>query len=352
MDIQKIYSQLKTQFPNQEIFQNHPLADYTTVKIGGPADIFVNCLNNEQFLSILQYISNNNIKDFTILGNGSNVLISDSGIRGIVIKNSSSNIEILNQTENNKNVDKIDTHRNENEPNAYLDFSNLDYDESNEPEILVKIDSGVNLPYAINYLIENGVTGLQWFAYIPGTIGGAIYCNIHGGNYHFSDYINEIEILNLDTNQIKTYPKNEFGWDYDKSFFQSNDNLIILSVTLKLHLGDPIRAKNTAEEWIKQKVKVQSMSSTGSVFKNPKLEECLTIWSEQKSTGWIIDQELKLKGYAIGDAQISPLHANFIVNNGHATASDYFKLINLIQSQMQAKFNWQFELEIKLLGEF
>ena len=333
-----------------EIIKNHPLAPFTTVKIGGPAETFITTDTTTEFIEVLK--KNDKTEPLTLLGNGSNVLISDSGIRGIVIKNSSSNIEILNQTENNKNVDKIDTHRNENEPNTYLDFSNLDYDESNEPEILVKIDSGVNLPYAINYLIENGVTGLQWFAYIPGTIGGAIYCNTHGGNYHFSDYINEIEILNLDTNQIKTYPKNEFGWDYDKSFFQSNDNLIILSVTLKLHLGDPIRAKNTAEEWIKQKVKVQSMSSTGSVFKNPKLEECLTIWSEQKSTGWIIDHELKLKGYTVGDAQISPLHANFIVNNGHATASDYFKLINLVQSQMQAKYNWQFELEIKLLGEF
>ena len=352
MDIEKVYLDLKAKFPNLEIYQNHPLAPYTTVKIGGPADIFVNCLNNEQFLSILQYISNSNIKDFTILGNGSNVLISDSGIRGIVVKNSSSNIEILNQAENDKNIDKINTHRTENEPEAYLDFNNLDYDESDKPEILVKIDSGVNLPYAINYLIENGVTGLQWFAYIPGTIGGAIYCNIHGGNYHFSDYIHEIEILNLDTNQIKTYPKNEFGWDYDKSFFQSNNNLVILSVILKLHLGDPLRAKNTAEEWIRQKAKIQSMSSIGSVFKNPKLEECLTIWNEQKSTGWIIDHELNLKGYSIGDAQISPNHANFIINNGHTTAKDYLALINLIQSKVQEKFGFKFEPEIKFLGQF
>jgi UDP-N-acetylmuramate dehydrogenase len=322
------------------------------LKIGGLADIFVNCLNGDQFLSILQYISNNNIKEFTILGNGSNILISDSGLRGIVIKNSSSNIDILNKIEDSKNVDKIDTHRTENEPDAYLNFNNLDYDESNEPTVLVKIDSGVNLPYAINYLIENGVTGLQWFGYIPGTIGGAIYCNIHGGKYHFSDYIHEIEVLNLDTNQTKTYPKNEFGWDYDKSFFQTNDNLIILSVTLKLYLGDMERAKNTVNEWIKQKVEVQSMSSAGSVFKNPKLEECLPLWNEQKSTGWIIDHELNAKGKSIGDAQISPLHANFIVNNGQATAKDYLALINLIQSQMQEKFGFKFELEIKLLGDF
>jgi len=352
MELNNIITELKTNFPNLEIFQNHPLAQYTTVKIGGPADIFVNCLNNEQFLSILQYINNNNIKDFTILGNGSNILISDSGIRGIVIKNSSSNIEILNKTENDKNIDKIDTHRNENDPKNYLNFNSLDYDESNQPEILVKIDSGVNLPYAINYLIENGITGLQWFAYIPGTIGGAIYCNIHGGKYHFSDYIDSIEILNLDTNQIKTYPKNEFGWDYDKSFFQSNNNLIILSVTLKLYLGDAQRAKDTVTEWIKQKAEIQSMNSTGSVFKNPKLEDCLALWNEQKSTGWIIDHELNVKGKTIGDAQISPKHANFIINNGSATAKDYLSLINLIQSQMQTKFSFQFELEIKLLGKF
>ncbi len=355
MDYQEIYNQLKTEFPKYLIYKDHPLAPHTTLKIGGPADIFINTTTSLQFLRLLKFLSKNKFSNFTILGNGSNVLISDDGIRGIVIKNNSKKIkvvkELLTPSELN-NCQFIDTHRTENEPGQYLDFANLDYDETGCPNVYVRIYSGVFLPYTINYLIDHQITGLQWFSYIPGTIGGAVWYNIHGGKYHLSDFIESVSVFNFETGKKEVYKKEDLNWGYDKSVFQTTPNLIILSVVLKLFRGDATKAKITSEKWIQQKSLVQATNSAGSVFKNPSLEECQKIWGEQKSAGWIIDHELNLKGKSVGDAQISPKHGNFIVNNGNATAQDYLNLVKLIQSETQKKFNLNLEPEVKLLGSF
>jgi len=107
-----------------------------------------------------------------------------------------------------------------------------------------------------------------------------------------------------------------------------------------------------AKAWITQKSKVQPLNSAGSVFQNPNEEIAKKIWGEPKSTGWIIDQKLSLKGKIIGGAQISPLHANFIINTSNATAKDFMALVNLVKTKCQQKYNWQPKLEITLLGDF
>jgi UDP-N-acetylmuramate dehydrogenase len=291
MDTQKIYSELKSTFPNLEIYQNHPLAPYTTVKIGGPADVFIHTKSSEELKNVLSFCRDathgvSTTIPTTILGNGSNVLISDSGIRGIVIKNDSEEMEIIDQNK-------------------------------------IKVSSGTQLSSLINYSLNHNLLGLEEFAYIPSTVGGAITGNIHGDNKTlFSQLIESIEKI---------------------------DNFII-SVILKLIPGDAILAKQKVKDIIEKKTTNQLTNSLGCTFKNPSPEICQKIWDEPKSAGWIIDNELNLKGQSIADAQISPLHANFIINNGHATAKDYLSLIELIQSQMQTKFNFKFELEIKLIG--
>ncbi len=340
MDIQKAYSQLITQFPNLEIYQNHPLAPYTTVKIGGPADIFIHTKKSEDFKQILKHLaeatifeehkplrpsgegastSKNSLRGeipITILGNGSNVLISDAGIRGIVIKNSSNEIEIL---ANNQ----------------------------------VKVASGVQLPQLINFSLDHNLVDLEEFAYIPSSIGGAIFGNIHGFDRHdLNQFLDSIEVFDLTTNQLINYLTTQLNWSYDYSSLQDQRNLVVVSATLNLKPGDTKTAKQKYQDIIQKKSPNQPMKSLGCVFKNPAESVCLPIWGEKKGAGWIIDNELNLKGSFVGDAQISPLHANFIVNNGHSTASDYLNLINLVQSQLHTKHNFQFELEIKLLGQF
>ena len=283
MDLNEVFNDLKNNFPKLEIYQNHPLAPYTTVKIGGPADIFIHTKSSEEFTKILSFCRDamhgvSTDIPITILGNGSNVLISDSGLRGIVIKNDSQEVELL-------------------------------------PENKVKASSGAQLAYLISFTLDHNLLGLEEFAYIPSTIGGAIAGQIHGTKGLISDYLDSVE---------------KYG-DF------------IISAVFRLSPGDSTTAKQEAIDIIQKKSQVQSMNSLGSVFKNT---------PGQDPTGMIIDQKLSLKGFAIGDAQISPKHANFIVNNGQATAKDYLAVINHIQSQAKQKLSIQFEPEIKFLGQF
>ena len=260
-----------------DFVRNHPIAPYTTVKIGGPAEYFIHSTSYHQFKTILESLKN---KQITILGNGSNVLISDTGIKGYVIKNSSQEIKLL-------------------------------------PNNQIWAASGVQLSQLIDFSLNNGLIGLETFAYIPSTLGAAIAGNIHGTKYHFSTITKSIESLNL-------------------------PQPIILSAILQLKNGDTQKAKEIAKDIIQTKSLVQPMNSLGSIFINP---------SVNHTAGQIIDKELKLKGLSIGDAQISPSHANFIVNNGHATAKDYLSLIKLIQDTAKKSLNLDLELEIKLLGQ-
>ncbi|MDD4976978.1 MAG: FAD-binding protein [Bacteriovorax sp.] len=261
-----------------DIQQNIPLAPYTTVKIGGPADFFIHTKNSKEFIEAIKYGQEKKLP-ITILGNGSNILISDSGVRGLVIKNNSTEIEIL-------------------------------------PDNKVKVASGVQLSQLINFTLDNNLLGLEEFAYIPSTIGGAIIGDIHGDNKSlFSQFIDSVEKI---------------------------DNFIVSAVP-KLNPGDSTQAKEKVKNIIQKKSSIQPMNSLGSIFKN---------LPNQDPSGMIIDQKLNLKDFSIGDAQISPTHANFIINNGSASASDYLKLIRLIQSQAKEKLNLDLELEIKLLGQF
>lgn len=362
---------LSSRFPNLKILQNESLSKHTTLHIGGPTDTYVETKTNDELVELLKFIKSNppppsfdkegagDLEGLIMLGNGSNVLVSDSGIRGIVVRNLSNRVTIQTSTLHsntlNSRLKSISTHRTENEPAKYLNFTSLDYDESNSPTVLVDLDAGVPLPYAINYLISQGVTGLQWFAYIPGTIGGAVWYNIHGGNYHLADYIQSVNVFNLKSGQIENLKFGESAgqtFDYEKSPFQSNPNLVILSATFKLFRGDAVKAKAVVDAWIAQKSKVQPMNSAGSTFQNPPLADCVRLWGEQKSTGWIIDHELAWKGRSVGDAQISLQHANFIVNNDHATAADYYTLAQSVISEVTKRFNIDLKMEVKLLGKF
>jgi UDP-N-acetylmuramate dehydrogenase len=277
METEIFYSELKKALPDLDIQRNHSLAKYTTVNIGGPADIFVHLKSTSDFLVTLDLAKKHQIP-VTVIGNGSNILIADKGIRGLVIKNDSNEIELLD-----KNT--------------------------------IKASSGTQLSSLINYSLNHDLLGLQHFAYIPSTLGGAIAGNIHGVKDFFSQYVDSVQYFDT----------------------------FIISATLKLAPGDGVTAKKEVLKIIQKKSLVQPMNSLGCVFKNP---------NKDSPAGMIIDQELNLKGQSYGDAQISLTHANFIINKGSATAKDYLHLINLIQTEMKNKKGFQFELEIKLLGEF
>jgi UDP-N-acetylmuramate dehydrogenase len=350
MDYSPLISQITKDFSQLVVKTNFNLSPVTTLKIGGPADLYIHSTSHHQFESLLRLLKLNSVTP-TLIGNGSNVLISDSGIKGIALHNTDTTVTIHNNPQF-QSVTKLSNQalRHEDNPQDYLDFTKIGYDESDSPPVEVTITSGTPLPYALNFLLNHGVTGLQWFAYIPGTIGGAIYYNIHGGNYHLNQFLKSVTYLDLKSGQTVIQPVSNLKWDYDTSEFQSHPDWIILEATFNLYQGDVARAKTTAAAWIAQKSKVQPMNSAGSVFQNPTLDQCLPIWGEQKSTGWIIDQVLGLKGLTIGGAQIGPQHANIFTNQGGATSADFMSLIDKVRSVAKSKLNLDLKLEIKLLG--
>ncbi|RLC34557.1 hypothetical protein DRH14_02695 [Candidatus Shapirobacteria bacterium] len=360
MNNSQLYSQLKNHFPQLKIEKDFPLAPLTTLKIGGPAEIFIQTTTNQQLIQLFKYLHTISypLSSIHFLGNGSNTLISDSGIRGIIIKNTSSNFQLISTptTFQNTNTSPITptqkTRHYENDPKKYLSLKQFDYDESNSPLQFVDIDTGLDLSQAIKKSLAQQVTGLQWFSYIPGQIGGAIWYNAHGGNHHISNVIHNITFYNLKTQKTETVLASNIDWQYDSSFFQQNPHLFILSAIFKLYQGDTHKAQQIVNRWIAEKKKVQSFNSCGSVFQN--LPESITvpIWGQPRSTGWIVDQQLHLKGKKIGNAQISEKHGNFILNAGQATASDYLKLIRLVQQQFKQRWNIDLPLEVNLLGNF
>lgn len=344
---------LRLALPKLIFKENEALVPYTTLKIGGPAEVLTIVDRQPQLFDLLKYISKHPNITFTILGLGSNVVISDSGLPGLTIINRAQKIEVYPRIyPGTKNFEVTNTQRKENEPEKYLDFSKIDYDESGLPTQEVLLHSGTPLATAINHCLHAGLTGLQWFAYIPGTIGGAVFQNIHGGRYHFSDYLVSVKVFNLNTGQSEFYKKSELSWGYEQSFFQQHPELIILSCRLRLFRGDTALGKQVVAAWIAQKSQVQPLNSPGSAFANPTYEQCLPIWGEQKSAGWIIDHELGLKGFKVGDAQISEKHSNFFINSDQATAADYKKLIDHVRTLVKEKFNIDLVPEIRFLGKF
>lgn len=333
--------------------KNIPLKNHTTFRVGGPAKFFAEVKSEEELLEVLQYAKDNNL-EFFILGGGSNILVSDKGFNGIVIKIHNTSYIIHNTS--------------------------------------IKCDAGVPLALAVNKSVENDLTGLEWAAGIPGTVGGAVRGNAGAFGECMRDVIKSVrtlEIYNLqfprfdksktrraisnkiqnskiknqnDNAKIKNFTNKECEFGYRNSIFKKNKNLVILSATIKLHLGNKKEIQNKVREIIAKKAAKQpkGMASAGSFFKNPvvanqKLREeferdlGIKCKDDKLPAGWLIDQA-GLRGKKIGGAMVSEEHANFIVNTGNATAEDVIMLVSIIKQQVRDKFGIELEEEVRYLG--
>lgn len=333
--------------------RNEPLAPHTTVKIGGPADIWYEAPSTDDFVKAIKKARELGIP-VTILGRGANTLISDNGIRGLVIKSGSRHIAVENEEvveESEEFVAKIEARwesaSEEEGGRTMYEFKDLDYDESGLPKVAVTIDSGVDMPFAINYLLSQGLTGLQWYARVPGTLGGWIHNNVHGGSHFIMELVDEVTVLTPE-NEIKTYPKSELGLGYDQSRFH-NSAEIILSAKLNLYRGDKLKARAAFTEWAKRK-SIQPAISVGCVFQNIPQEIRAERNFPTTSVGYIVEHQLKMTGFRIGDAMVSPNHHNFIVNMGKATAADYLAVIKEITRRTKQELNIEIKPEIFFLG--
>jgi UDP-N-acetylmuramate dehydrogenase len=327
---------------------NEPLKGHTTFHIGGPADLFYEAKTEGELIKAVKEARELKVP-FFILGSGSNILVTDKGFRGLVIKNTVSGMRIVKKFKEPKRGFQASSARyRAAEPLRYLKFSDLDY--PGEPfDTEIEVLSGTSLQALIQWSFKNKLTGLQWFAGIPGTVGGAVIYNIHGGTRLFSNYVLRLEALDS-KNRLKEIKKTEIKFDYDFSDIVEKD-LLILKVNLLLSRGDFAKAKHVYQEWLRRKKEIQPQkNSAGSIFKNFPEKTAKKLGAPTPAAGWFIDQ-CHLKGERVGEAQISEKHANYIVNLGQASCQDVLKLISLSKKRVKAKFGIELEEEIKRVGE-
>ena len=296
----------KLQKDGYSIKLNEPMSKHTSFKTGGNAEVYIIAKSIEQIKEVVKLSKENNIPIY-IIGNGSNVLVKDEGIEGIVLK---------------IQLEKINIIRKDEDVNVY-----------------VEADAGVKLAVLAHKLMQEGIEGFEFASGIPGTIGGAIRMNAgaHGGE--MKDIVKSTQYMDENGN-IKEMELLNHEFDYRKSIF-SNKNYIILKTTFCLKKGDKKEIENKIIEyrnWRKEKQPLE-YPNAGSTFKRGK----------DFITAKLID-ECGLKGYKIGGAQVSEKHVGFIINTGNATSKDILELIEYVQKTVYEKCKKNIELEIEIMG--
>lgn len=304
MEKQKIYELLTNEIKQGIVKIDEPMKKHTNFKIGGNADVFVIAKSIEEIKCVIKFSKENNIP-LTILGNGSNVLVSDKGIRGIVLQVGTKEIKIEKQ----KNA-------------------------------LIEVDAGAMLGALAQILLKQSISGFEFAAGIPGSIGGAIRMNAGAYGGEMKDIVKNVTVLN-EKGEINILTNEECEFSYRHSRF-TNSKEIIIKATLELPFGNENEIKAKMDEYAQSRKEKQPLNlpSAGSTFKR----------GADFITAKLID-ECGLKGYTSGDAQVSTLHAGFVVNLGNATAQDVLSVVNHVKQVVLEKTGKQIELEIELLGE-
>ncbi len=315
------------------------IAPYTTFRIGGNADLLCIVEDLQQLHDCIILCKKHKIP-FKILGGGSNILVSDKGFQGVVIINKAKGWEILEDAEI-PNLQTRTLHRHK-EKDAIRTL------QEGQEKIIVRVASGMKIPALMNALFVEDISGLELFAGIPATVGGAIYMNMHGGKLFFGDLVAQAQILSED-NEVRNVSQAYFQFDYDYSILHETKETV-LSCDLVLTKGQSTEAKALAKEWI-QKKKIQPQRSAGCLFQNLTQEQQEKLGYPTPSIGYIIDKILGLKGKTIGGAKISESHAAFIENIGGATANDVLLLINEIKKEMLLKTGLTLQSEVEFVGE-
>ena len=304
LEAERVLSDLKKVIPEENIKINEPMSKHTSFKTGGPAEIYIIGKTLEQIQEVLKYSNQNNIQLY-IIGNGSNLLVSDEGIKGIVLKIAVDNIETLES-----------------------DFG-----------VLVKAGAGVKIMALAQILKKDGITGFEELAGIPGTMGGANYMNAGAYGKELKDIIVSTKAINKETGEIETLKNEEQELNYRSSIFK-NRKYIIIETMLNLQKGIPEEIERKMNDFLNQRKEKQPIEypSAGSTFKR----------GEGFITAKLID-ECGLKGYQIGGAQISEKHAGFIINKNNATSKDILDLIKYTKKKVFEKFGVQIEEEVEII---
>nr|WP_225426800.1 UDP-N-acetylmuramate dehydrogenase [Apilactobacillus kunkeei] len=285
-----------------ELLKNEPLSKYTFTETGGPADLVAFPKNTDEVRELLSMAKRDNLP-ITVLGNASNLIIKDGGIRGLVI--------ILTE------MNEITSH-----------------------DDLVIAQAGARYIDTTIVAQQHGLTGMEFAAGIPGSIGGAVFMNAGAYGGETAEVIESVTVLTPE-NEIKTLSNSELDFGYRHSAVQ-DQNDIVLEATFKLSTGDKdeIQAKMDRLNELRESKQPLDLPSCGSVFKRP----------EGYFAGKLI-HDAGLQGYQSGGAQVSKKHAGFIVNIDNATATDYLNVIKHVQETVYAKNKVHLETEVRIIGQ-
>ncbi|MFA5128702.1 MAG: UDP-N-acetylmuramate dehydrogenase [Patescibacteria group bacterium] len=308
----------------EEVLENEPLSNHCTFKIGGPARYFFVAKNSEEIVKAVKAAKDLGLKIFVLSG-GSNVLFADIGFDGLIIKIQNTKYKIQ--------------------------------------DTKIEVEAGVKLAEIVNAAAENGLSGLEWAAGIPGMVGGAVRGNAGAYGKATSDAVEEVEVLNQKL-KVEKYKKEDCKFGYRESIFKKEGG-IVLKVVFKLVPGDKNKIKEEMDKiFAARDGKIPTDASAGSFFKNVEVtEEIIKIIKEhthedvptdyiQKGkipAAWFIEQ-CDLKGKRIGGAKISEKHANFIVNAGSATAADVIALASLVKMKVRDETGVQLQEEVEYVG--
>lgn len=297
------------------------LASHTNFEIGGPADYFFAAQETADLIVAIRAAKDLDIS-YYILGDGCNVLVSDAGFRGLIIKVASKNFKLKNHK--------------------------------------IIAEAGVNLQDLVRFSLKNNLEGLENLSDIPGTVGGAIYGNAGAFGVSLGDFVEKVKVLNPQTLKIETYLKKDCLFSYRKSIFKKNKKVILEAVFNLRKIKDQQLLLEKIAQIKKIRARHPYKCCAGSIFKNVKIKDlknktmrreipadCFQF--DEIKTACLIEK-IGLKGEKRGRAQISPQHANFIVNTGKARAQEVLDLIDLIRKKVYQKYHLVLETEIQFVG--
>lgn len=291
-----------------------PLAPLTSFGIGGPADYFFDAKTTEELVGAVTIARANRVP-VTLLGGGSNVLVADRGIRGLVVRLRATGIGMVGERE-------------------------------------VRADAGMTLNGLVRWTIARGLGGLETWAGTPGTLGGAIYGNAHFGGRLISERLVTVSLLEVD-GSVTDVPPGDMAFGYDASRLQTTREIVLRAIVRVTPGCDPVVLRAAAREALARRKATQPLHlrSAGCAFQNPDPGRDSVPDGLPWSAGALIDRA-GLKDATVGGACVSSVHANFIVNKGGATAADVRQLIELCRTEVLVRFGVLLRDEIVYLGEF
>ena len=307
MRINTCLQKLKTQIDNERIIQNELMKKHTTFQIGGPVDIFVIVKTIKELQEVLKIAKEEEIP-YYIVGNGSNLLVLDKGIRGMVI---------------------------------HPDFREVSLQQGNEEDVFfLEVGASLDIKEVSQIALEHSLTGLEFACGIPGSVGGAVRMNAGAYGGEMKDIIYSTKCMDEQGNQ-KELINNMQDFRYRHSIFY-DEKYIIIATKLKLKKGNQQEIKQKMEEndFLRAKNQPLEMPSAGSTFKR----------GEGYLTSLLIEQA-RLKGFSIGDAAISEKHGGFVVNKGNATAKEVLELVDYVKKEIKKRNDVDIMLEVEIVGE-